>query len=382
MNSPTPGDSPSVLFAVTEDWYFWSHRQPLAAYLQRKGCKISLATRFNKHERDCTQMGIAAFAISFERSLRHPFRDLAALIGLYRAIRSVRPDIVHLVSHKPILLSALSLFACSQTKFIAAFTGMGYLFTSSDNKARWFQRLVVFALRIILRRPNVTILVQNDEDRRLLTDERIGRAERTVIISGVGVDTDVFDYSEIDFSSNQIVVLPARLIRDKGIEEFIAAAREVRRLGMDCRFVLVGAEDPDNPAAIAAAQIDSWVREGVVEWWGHRDNMPEVYRAAHIVCLPSYREGLPKVLLEAAACGRPIIASDISGCREICHHGINGTLIKVRNSKSLAAAVVELLHQPDRQKQFGMAGRKLVKKNFSVEKIGAETLQLYRSVLD
>ena len=382
MNTVGKNDSPSVMFAVTEDWYFWSHRRPLAAYLQSRGCKISLATRFNRRKQDCVEMSITAIDISFERSLRYPFRDVMAMIGLYRAVRELQPDIVHLVSHKPIVLGALSLFACPKTKFIAAFTGMGYLFSSEDRKAHWFQRLMVIVLRQILRRPNVSILVQNEQDRQLLAEERIGSVARSIVIPGVGVDTSMFYESEPKFSDRPLVILAARLIRDKGILEFVSAAREVHKRGIICRFALVGALDPDSPAAISRSEIDKWLSEGVVECWGHREDMPAVYRAANIVCLPSYREGFPKVLLEAAACGRAIVASDVSGCREICQNGVNGTLVKVRDSNSLANAIIELLSSPERQRQYGLAGSQIVKRNYSVERIGEQTLELYRSVLD
>jgi len=373
--------APSILFAVTEDWYFWSHRQPMAAYLQQQGCEISLATRFNEHQSDCIGMGLECVAVTFERSLRHPLRDLRAMFGLWRALRDTNPEIVHLVSHKPILLSVLALFANPGTQFVAAFTGMGYLFSSGEPRAWWVQRTVVLALRLLLRRANVSIIVQNEEDRRLLRRERIGRAGRTTIIAGVGVDTKVYAFSALDFVAAPIILLPARLIRDKGVAEFVAAARIVKRSVAAARFVLVGAEDSDNPAAIQRSQIESWVTQGLVEWWGPQDDMPVVYQQARIVCLPSYREGLPKVLLEAAACGRPLVATDVAGCREVCRDGVNGSLVEAQSAESLAAAIIALIATPNLQQSYGAAGRALVEREFSVEKIGQQTLGYYRQVL-
>ncbi|MDA0822766.1 MAG: glycosyltransferase family 4 protein [Proteobacteria bacterium] len=374
--------APTVLFAVTEDWYFWSHRQRLAVFLQSKAWKVLLATRFNRHAGRCAEMGFQCIAIPFERSLRHPLRDLSAAIELLHVVRTTRPDLVHLVSHKPILLSFLAILLNPQTQFVAAFTGMGYLFSSTDRRAWWFQRSVVAVLRLILRRSNVSVLVQNEEDLRLLESERIGRAGAAVMIQGVGVDTRHFSFSEIDFTVDPIVVLPARLIRDKGIEEFADAARVVRRTHPNCRFVLVGADDPDNPAAIARAVLEQWLADGSVEWWGQRDDMPAVYAQARIICLPSYREGLPKVLVEAAACGRPLIASNVAGCREVCRDGVNGTLIEPRDASQLATAITALLAAPDVQRRYGCAGRHLVEEHFSVEHIGAQTLQYYHALLD
>lgn len=370
-----------MLFAVTEDWYFWSHRKPLADYLQGRGYKILLATRFNRYETQLDAAGIRCIPMPFERSLWRPWRDFRAMIGLWSAIKSDRPDIVHLVSLKPILLSCLALVIHRRTHFIAAFTGMGYLFSSPDRSARWFQRFLIVVLRLLLRRPNVLIMVQNAEDRELLQAQRLGEPDRILLIPGVGVDTAVFAYSELTISEPALVVLPARLIRDKGIEDFVIAARKVKQTNPTTRFVVVGAEDPDNPAAIKSSVIDSWVREGVIEWWGHHDDMTSIYHQARIVCLPSYREGMPKVLLEAAACGRPLIASDVPGCRDICRDGVNGTLVPPHAPQELAAAITEMLSDPVVQVSYGAAGRQIVEREYSIETIGRQTYTCYERIL-
>ncbi|HJP36083.1 MAG TPA: glycosyltransferase family 4 protein [Gammaproteobacteria bacterium] len=381
MGASSERHSPAILFAVTEDWYFWSHRKPLADYLRKQGCAIAIATRFNQHETRLSKAGFQCIALPFERSLAYPLRDLRAAFGLWLIVRRLRPDVVHLVSLKPILLSSFTLAVRRRTRFVAAFTGMGYLFSSRDRRARWFQRGVVTVLRMALRRSNVSIVVQNAEDRALLETEGLGVPERTILIPGVGVDIETFAFAEVTIAEAPLVVLPARLIRDKGVEEFVAAARIVKQARPETRMVLVGAADPDNPAAIPPAVIDAWAKEGVVEWWGHRQDMPAVYREAQLVCLPSYREGLPKVLMEAAACGRPLVASDVAGCREVCRDGVNGTLVPPRSPEALAAAIVRLLESPDTQRSYGLAGREIVEREYSVEQIGQETLACYRQIL-
>lgn len=376
-----PRAEPSVLFAVTEDWYFWSHRKPLAEFLQRQGCVVTVATRFNRFGQRLREIGFGCIAVPFERSLRHPARDLRAVFSLWRAIRRTQPDIVHLVSLKPILLSALALVCERRTRFVAAFTGMGYLFSSSDRRAHWYRRGVVAILRLLLRRSACWIIVQNEDDRALLQAERLGNPARTILIRGVGVDIETFSYREAVADGPPVVVLPARLIRDKGIEEFVTAARELKQRAVSVRCVLAGADDPDNPATIPRATIDAWVAEGLVEWWGHRDDMPAVYHAADIVCLPSYREGLPKVLIEAAACGRPLIATDVAGCREVCRDGVNGTLVPPRSVAALTAAIAELVAAPELRRRYGRAGRELIEAEFSLEQIGRETLAAYARIL-
>ncbi len=371
-----------VLFAVTEDWYFWSHRKPLAGLLLESGCDVSIATRFNRHESQLRAQGFACDAVPFERSLRHPLRDLRSLFRLWSIVRQRQPDVVHLVSLKPILLSILALTMHRRTHFVAAVTGMGYLFSSQDHAAKLVKHALLVLLRWVLLRKNVWIIVQNRDDQSLLAVHRLGRSERTTLIPGVGVDLEQFNCDAAEVVAAPIVVLPARLIRDKGIEEFVQAARLTKREIPNTRFVLAGAEDPDNPAALAKDAIDKWVREGLVEWWGHRNDMVEVYRQATIVCLPSYREGFPKVLLEASACRRPLVATDVPGCREICRNGINGILVPARDSMELANALICLIRDPDLCTRYAEAGRRIVESEFALTRIAEQTLDFYRQFCD
>jgi glycosyltransferase involved in cell wall biosynthesis len=371
---------PAVLFAVTEDWYFWAHRKPLADYLHARGCDISVATRVKDFRSRLSAAGFNCIAMNFERSLRYPWRDVRVLFTLPAAITRHDPDIVHLVSLKPILLSAMALLSNRRTRFVAAFTGMGYLFSTTDRGAHWLQSLVVAVLRALLQRPNCWVIVQNADDLALLRSHRLGDAARTILIPGSGVDTQAFAYREVPLSATPLVVLPARLIRDKGIAEFVAAAERTRAAIPGARFALVGAADPDNPAAIDAATIERWTRSGIVEWWGHRADMAAVYHAAQIVCLPSYREGLPKVLLEAAACGRPLVAADVAGCREVCIDGLTGTLVAPRSIDALASALIAMLRSPDMQLRYGLAARALVERHFSLELIAGQTLAFYQQI--
>lgn len=381
MHQTTQGRSVRILFAVTEDWYFWSHRKPLSDYLQKLGYKIVLATRFNRYENYLATSGIRGIPIPFERSLKRPWRDFRAMMGLWSAVKSDRPDIVHLVSLKPILLSCLALVTHRHIHFIAAFTGMGYLFSSSDPSARWFRWCLIAVLRLLLRRSNVWIIVQNPDDLALLRAHKIGTPDRIRLIPGVGVDTSVYTFSELKLFDPVLVILPARLIRDKGIEEFVDAARQIKQSDPTIRFVVVGAQDPDNPGSIEHSVVERWVREGVIEWWGHRDDMTAVYQQARIVCLPSYREGMPKVLLEAAACGRPLVASDVAGCREVCRNGVNGTLVPPRASDELAKAILNVASNPALQVAYGTAGHRIVESEYSIEQIGQQTHECYENIL-
>ena len=379
---PPSSERLKVLFAVTEDWYFWSHRKPLASLLAESGCDVSIATRFNRHKSELRDQGFACIAVPFERSLRHPLRDLIALFKLWSIVRQLRPDVVHLVSLKPILLSVLALATHPRTHFVAAVTGMGYLFSSHDHSAKMVKSALLVLLRWVLRRPNVWIIVQNGDDQSLLAAHDLGRPERMTLIPGVGIDLKRFNCEAVSSAAAPLVVLPARLIRDKGIVEFVQAAVLVKREIPTARFALVGAEDPDNPAAFAKDAIDAWVDDGSVEWWGHCNEMVEVYGQASIVCLPSYREGFPKVLLEASACRRPLVATDVPGCREICRDGINGMLVPVRDANGLANALIRLIRDPDLCAEYAEAGRNIAESEYALTHIAARTLDFYRRLCD
>jgi len=205
------------------------------------------------------------------------------------------------------------------------------------------------------------------------------KSSRIVLIRGSGVDTQKFQFKP-EPSGVVIVVLASRLLWDKGIGEFVQAARKLQQRGVKARFVLVGESDQQNPSAIPHDQLLSWEAEAVVELWGQQENMPEIFAKSHIVCLPSYREGVPKVLIEAAACGKPIVTTDVPGCREIVHEGSNGFLTPIRDAKAVADALKKLIESTDLRNQMGTRGCELVEKDFTQEKVNAETLKVYQEL--
>jgi glycosyltransferase involved in cell wall biosynthesis len=256
---------------------------------------------------------------------------------------------------------------------------MGFVFSSGRWMAQLLRPLVLFAYRAFLDPPGGYVVLENRDDRDWLIRERIVRADRAVLIRGAGVDPDRFFPGEED--KPPMVVMVARLLNDKGVGEFVEAAQKLRQQGHRARFIVVGDADMDNPGCVPPEQIAAWKRRGVVEFWGWRDDVSDIYRRAAIACLPSYREGLPKVLLEAAACGLPIVATDVPGCREIVAGGVNGDLVPPRDADSLAASLDVLLSQPDRRRQFGDQSRRLVMEHFTEDTIAHLTVGLYRRIL-
>ena len=371
-----------VLFVVTEDWYFVSHRLALALALRAAGYEVAVATRTRTAAAAVRAAGIALYDVPFERSLRRPWRDLASLLKLRRLLDATRPDLVHLVSLKPILVGATAmLLTRRRPAAVWAITGMGYLVSSDAWLARLLRPLVLRLLGLLFRDARSRVIVQNGDDAEFVARLGIdGAAVR--VVPGAGIDTDHYRPLAALPLDPPVVLLPARLLRDKGVYEFAAAAREVRALRDDVRFVLAGTLDADQHGAIDRRDLERWQREGVVEWWGHCEDMVATCNRATIVCLPSYREGMSKALLEGGACARPLLAADVPGCREICIDGVNGRLVPPRDAAALAAAIIAMLSDSARLQGMGAASRAHVIEHFDLARVSAATARVYSELLD
>lgn len=367
---------PKLLFLVTEDWYFVSHRLPLARAALLAGYDVAVATRVNRHGDIIRNAGVTLLDLEFDRASLNPLREAALIARISRIYDTVQPDIVHHVALKPVVYGSIAAARSGVPAVVNALTGLGFVFASDSTKARLLRPFVRQALASLLPRRNTHTIVQNEDDKALLIRERLAPANQVHLIRGSGVDVGAFAQSPLP-SGRPRVVLPARLLKDKGVIEFIEAVRLCKSRGVDAEFVLAGSPDPLNPTSIAQTQIDSWVNEGLVTYLGWRDDMAQVLASATIVCLPSYREGLPKSLLEAAAIGRPIIATDVAGCREIVVDGENGWLVPPRDPVKLAAALVDALGNRDRLESFGRRSRRLVEDDLSTVHVAEKTLKLY-----
>jgi glycosyltransferase involved in cell wall biosynthesis len=366
-----------VLFVVTADWYFCSHRLPLARAALARGDVVGVATSIDQHGEAIAKAGIEAIDVSFRRRGVRPDRELGVLRELRAAMRRFRPDLVHNISMKPVIYGTLAARMEKVGAIVNTLTGLGYVFSSRDAMARMLRPLVEAGLRRVLATPRQHLVVQNPDDQRLLEADGIVPAGAMTLIRGSGVNTDAFSVRP-EAQGEPLVVFPARMLKQKGVGEMVAAARLLRDRGVKVRVALVGTPDPDNPSSVTEAQLKAWHAEGAVEWWGYRADMAEVLRQAHIVCLPStYGEGVPKCLLEAAASGRAIVATDIPGCREAVRHGENGLLVPPRDPAALAEALESLLADAARRREMGERGRRLAVEEFSEQRVVAETLALY-----
>jgi glycosyltransferase involved in cell wall biosynthesis len=369
-----------LLFLVSEDWYFWSHRVSLAQEAKKRGYKVIVATRVNRHGNQILDLGLHLIPIKMQRRSLNPLRELLAIKEIINIYRKEKPDIVHHVAIKPVLYGSIAAYIAGIRNIINAVTGLGYVFSSNSVKACLIRPFVTTGLAVLLNRKRSRLILQNKDDYYFFVRKRIINEDKICLIRGSGVDTHHF--CRVSKASEvPVVILISRMSWQKGIGEFIEAARILKKEGLKARFVLVGDADPHNPAMIKPAQLKKWREEGVIEWLGYRDNTAELFSQSDVACLPSYREGLPKVLLEAAACGLPIVASDVAGCREIVRHQENGLLVPAKDAPALAKAIKHLIENPALRDKMGEQGRNLVIKEFAVEKVIDETIALYEELL-
>jgi glycosyltransferase involved in cell wall biosynthesis len=368
---------PKLLFFVTEDWAFCLHRLPLAKAAVEAGFDVAVAVRERNHGDIIRAAGIRLIPFEIARRGMNPYAEIRVIKRLVALYLRERPDIVHHVTIKPVLYGAIAARIAGVPRVVNALTGLGWTFISRNILVSLLRILVQQLLRFLLVQGRV--IVQNPDDMQLLVG--LGVPQVVIrLIRGSGVDVSMYT-PHLPHTGIPVVALVARMLWDKGVGEFVQAARVLKSRGVSARFVLVGDPDMENPAGIQETTLRAWVEEDIVEWWGYQDDMPAVYSRTDIACLPSYREGLPKSLLEAAAAGLPIVTTDVPGCREAVIDGDNGLLVPVRDADALAEALVKLLVNGDMRSRMGKRGRERAESEFSVERVVAETIQVYRELL-
>ena len=369
-----------LLYFVTEDWYFYSHRLQLALAAQDAGYDVAVVTNVNEHGETIRRAGIRLIPFNLSRRGMNPLSELAVLARLIKVYRKEKPDIVHNVAMKPVLYGTIAARIAGVPRVVNLLAGLGYVFTSVRPLARLLRPVIGSAFRMLLHSSRSRLILQNHDDLCIFIRNQYVNEERIRLIMGSGVDTAVFSMTP-EPSGIPVVILASRMLWDKGIKEFVEAARQLKCRGTDACFVLVGSTDAYNPTAISEEQLTAWQSEGVIEWWGHRKDMPAVFSKSHIICLPSfYGEGVPKVLIEAAASGRPIVTTNTPGCREIVKNGENGLLVKAHSTVELAAAMQHLIEDPELRQKMGVRGREIVVNEFSIEKVIKETLSVYEEL--
>lgn len=371
----------TLLFVAAADFFFVSHRMTLARAARAAGYDVVVATHVAEHRAAIEAEGFRVVPIRIRRGLRNPFADLLALFDLLKAVRDECPDLVHLLSLKPVVFGGLAARLAGVPATINALTGLGFLYAEGAGSGGLLRTAVTRVLRFLAAPKNVWTIVQNADDLRTLADAKIGDPKRTVLIRGSGVDIVGFA-PRPEPEGTPVAAMVSRLVGLKGVTDLVEAARLLRRRNVPIRVALVGSPDPLNPTAVSRETVEGWVAEGAVEWWGQRNDIPTVWAEAHIAVQPSRGgEGLPKSLLEAGACGRPLVTTDVPGCRELVSDGINGLVVPPQSPQALAAALEKLALDAALRKRLGAAARATVETEHADTAVAAATLDLYRRSL-
>jgi glycosyltransferase involved in cell wall biosynthesis len=368
---------PKLAMAIVEDWFFLSHFLERALAAREAGYDVTVLANDNGRAAEIRAAGLGFEAIPLKRRGLGPWGEFKTWRAIFLAYRRLRPDLVHQVGLKPILYGSLAARLIGLRSVINAPVGMGFVFTSQSFKSRLLRPLVQLALRALMNPRDSKVVFENSDDLNASVAAGVVRAPDAVLIRGSGIDVAAFPVPTHQADGPPVVSLVSRMLWDKGIGEFVEAARMLRAQGVAARFWLVGASDPQNPASIDDDQLRRWREEGPVEWLGHRDDIAAILAQSQIACLPSYREGLPKSLLEAMAAGLPIVSTDAPGCREAVRDGQNGLLVPPRDSAALAAALRRLIEDPGLRDRLGAAGRQRAEREFATSIVIAQTLAVY-----
>ena len=371
--------SPRLLYVVTEDWYFLSHRLPMARAARAAGFEVHVATNVGEDADAIVGEGFTLHPVRFVRGRLSPFLSIGTILALRRLRRDIAPVIVHHVALQASVLGVVAAFASGGGN-VYAITGLGHTFIAPSGKARFMRSVIRLLLRFGLNRRRAIGLVQNPDDRDMLAELGV-KPEHIVVIPGSGIDADrLRPIPEPD--GPVTIAYVGRMLDDKGLRSLVAAFRILREKDTETRLLLAGTPDPANPASIPQNELAAWGREPGITWLGQVADIATIWQRAHIAVLPSRREGLPKSLLEAAACGRPLIATDVPGCREIVIAEKTGLLVPVDDPAALAAAMERLVRSSQQRIRLGVAARRLVDERFAADLIGKAIVELYHGLLE
>ncbi len=369
-----------ILLVANTDWYLFRFRLLLAKHLRSQGMEVVFVSPAGSYTGEIEAGGFRWVEWYVGRQTVNPFGELKSILRLIRIFQNERPSLVHLHTIKPVLYGSLAARFVKLSAIVRSITGRGYVFLGTDMRAKILRPLVKGIYRLMLHADAGATIFENQTDRQFFLDKSLILPNRSLVIEGVGADTDYYSIMP-EPEGIPAVLMAGRLLWDKGVGTFIEAARILKQK-MDVRFILVGEVDPGNPASIELEVVKNWAAEGIVEWWGWQADMRVAFAASHVVTLPSFGEGIPTILLEAASCGRPIVATNVPGCRDVVQENVNGLLVPPNNPELLAAALAKLLTDPLLRSKMGRQARLLAEQRFSSKHIIAQTQRLYLDLLN
>ncbi len=376
-----PSDAPKLLYVVNIPRFFVSHRLPLALAARQSGYDVHVATAVQDRDSVASilDQDLRLHPIPLSQHGLNPLTELRTINALKQLYSRLKPDLIHHISIKPVLYGGMAARLTRQRAVVHAMSGLGYVFVSAELRAALLRQVTRPIFRAVTASAHSRMIFQNADDRRFFVKQDLISSEKALLIRGSGVDENVFAPQPEPLDELPVVLFAGRLLWQKGIGEFVEAARRLRG---KARFRVLGYEEATSPLMVPAARLKAWADEGLIEWLGKRDDMPRVYAQSNIVCLPStYGEGVPKVLIEAAASGRACVTTDSPGCREIVRHGENGLAVPPGDIAALAGAVERLIRDPALRQRMGAKGRQIVLDGFTLRQVIDETLALYQELL-
>ncbi len=365
-----------IFYVVPEDWYFWTHRLPLAKAMLEKGYQVYLVSKVGKYKEALEKLGITVIPFKFSRFGTNPLKELFTVFKLWKIYRQFKPDIVHHVTLQPVIYGSIAACLSGRVLVVNAIAGLGCVFTRPTFKNKILRIIIRVLLKFLLNRKFSTVIVQNPDDKKFLINIGV-KKEKVSLILGAGVDLNRFCVTS-EAPGKPVLALVSRMIWAKGIKVFVDALEYLKEWDVDFEAWLVGIPDKYNSTAIPVAYLEECEKRGIVKWHRQRDDIEQVWKDSHIAVLPTYYgEGIPKSLLEAAACGRSIVTTDMPGCREVVKNGYNGLLVEPKSSEDLAVALKSLIEQPELRALMGKRSREIAEEKFSVDKVVCETLKVY-----
>lgn len=366
-----------VIF-INDASFFLSHRLPIAKKAKESGYDVHVISSSEPPTDFFKEYGLHYHKIVFSRGGINPFFELIGFFNIIYLLWRIKPDVLHLVTIKPVLYGSLAARVSPVKRVVAALSGLGYIYTSEKKLISWVRKVVSLCMKIGFSKKNLEVIFQNKTDRALLVKQSIVEADKTVIIRGSGVEMADYPVLPEPQNDNVIVTFAARLLFDKGIREYVEAASVLADKKLPITFQIVGDIDPSNPTSVTNADLIEWAKRPNIKVVGYRKDIASVFAASNIVVLPSYREGLPKVLIEAAACGRAVITTDVPGCRDAITKDETGLLVPVKDSASLALAIEKLAADSDLRASMGRAGRKLAEDAFTIQSVVQKHMEIYQ----
>ncbi len=372
-----------LLFTVNHSKFFYSHRLPFALAAKERGYEVHVATSPTGIEDDIRSHGLHWHHLKLQPGGTNPVADLRTLFFMVDLYRRIDPDIIHHVTIKPVLYGSLAARWLGRSGVLNALSGLGYMFRGTDLRTRILRLPIRTLLKFALGYDRSIFLLQNPDDVKMVKQMNLVNEDKIELIRGSGADMEKFTPTEEPEADHPLIILPTRMLWEKGVGEFVEAARRINNREKRARFVLIGEPDRNNPNFVPEDQLKAWDEEGVVEWWGFCENMVDIIQNCHIVALPSYYgEGVPRVLIEAAACAKPIVTTDMPGCREIVEDGKNGYLVEAKNASDLADKIDQLLQNRESRIEMGKYGRALAEEHYSLQNTIDRTMKLYERLCD